>query len=70
MNEFKIPDIAQGKVVPDIVWMKEMEEAKEKELRKKQFRHDWRIAIFSLLGGGIMGFVTSFVFWIITNSAK
>lgn len=39
----------------------------EKELRKKQFRHDWKIAIFSTLGGAIAGFLTSLLFWLLAK---
>ena len=35
--------------------------------RKKQIRHDWKIAVFNTLGGAVAGFVTSFIFWLITN---
>lgn len=42
-------------------------EKNEKELRKKQFNHDWKIAIFSTLGGAIAGFFASFLFWLLTK---
>lgn len=38
---------------------------REEEIRKKQNRHDWLIALFSILGGTFSGFVTSLVFWLI-----
>ena len=47
-------------------------EQREKEhqelLRKKQFRHDWFIAIFGTLGGAVAGLITSIIFWLITGS--
>lgn len=42
-------------------------EQNEKELRKKQFSHDWKIAIFSTLGGAVAGFLTSLLFWLLTT---
>lgn len=35
--------------------------------RKKQFRHDWSIAAFSVFGGAVAGFATSLIFWLITK---
>ncbi len=63
------PKIATGKFVPggtkpiDI----QLREAKEKYKEKQQRRHDWFIAMFSVIGGGIMGFITSLIFWWITK---
>lgn len=57
----QIPKMAKGTVIPTSVYVKEMNEAKAKAERKTQFRHDWAIAIFSLIGGGIMGVITSLV---------
>lgn len=42
-------------------------EKNEKELRKKQFSHDWKIAVFSTFGGAIAGFFTSLLFWLLTK---
>lgn len=41
--------------------------AKEKDREKRQFRHNWKIAIFGVLGGGIAGFITSLLFWLLTT---
>lgn len=46
---------------------KKAAEKNEKELRKKQFSHDWKIAIFSTLGGAVAGFLTSLLFWLLTT---
>ena len=42
-------------------------ELKEMYLRKAQRRHDWLIASFGILGGGVMGFLTSLIFWPISG---
>lgn len=39
----------------------------KKEFSKKQFRHDWKIEIFSTLGGAIAGFLTSLIFWLLAK---
>ena len=65
--EFPEPLLAEGTVIPEFVLLNEMKEAKEKELRRKQFIHDWKIAIVSLLGGAISGFITSWIFWMLSN---
>ena len=66
-SKFPEPRLAKGNIVPDFVVLNELKEAKEKELRRKQFIHDWQIAIVSLLGGAISGFVTSWIFWALSN---
>lgn len=66
-NEFPEPLLTKGTVIPEFVLLNEMKEAKEKELRRKQFIHDWKIAIVSLLGGAISGFITSWIFWMLSN---
>ena len=40
-------------------------EQKAEKLRKQQYRHDWKIAIFNTIAGGVAGFITSLVFWLI-----
>lgn len=63
------PKIATGKIVPGGVapLNQQIKEAKEKAKEKREFRHDWIIAIFGIVGGGIMGLVTSFIFWLCTK---
>lgn len=56
-----IPSIARGAVIPTSIAIKEMEEAKAKALRKQQYRHDWAIAIFGVLGGALAGFITTII---------
>lgn len=59
----KLPSIITGGVVPHYVYEKSAQEEKE----HKQRKHDWRIALFSVLGGGVMGLITSFIFWLCTK---
>lgn len=65
--KFPEPQLAKGNFIPYFVLENELKEAKEKEERRKQFIHDWKIAIVSLLGGAISGFITSWIFWILSN---
>lgn len=67
MSEFKIPEYAKGTIIPNSVLARQLEEEKEKALRRKQFIHDWKIAIFSTLGGAIAGFLTSLIFWLVSK---
>lgn len=64
MKDFKFrePELSKGYFVPPFVELQEMKEEKEKALRHQQFVHDWKIAIVSLLGGAISGFITSLFF--------
>ena len=49
-----MPSPLHGNLVPRIVAQKEMEEAKEKAMLKRQNRHDWLVAI---VGGAIGGLI-------------
>ena len=63
----KIPNIADGKVLPPGIELELMKQEKEELLRKKSLRHDWMIAIFSVLGGGVMGLISSIIFCLCTK---
>lgn len=65
--DFNVPNLAKGTVIPDSVKLKEVEEMKEHQLKKQQFRHDWLIAIFSSLTGLITGAVSGVLASIIYN---
>ena len=64
----KIPELAKGTVIPNGIQEQWLKEAKEEELLKKQFRHDWFLACFSIITGAIAGLISSFIFWLITNN--
>lgn len=59
--DFKLPEISKGIIIPNGIIEQQLKEAKEKELRKQQWRHDFRVALFSSVVGGIAGIVTSLV---------
>ena len=42
-------------------FVKNIKEAKEKELRKQQWRHDFRVALFSAVVGGFTGFLATVI---------
>lgn len=52
-----MPSPLHGNLVPHIVAQKEIEEAKEKAMLKRQNRHDWRVAIVGGAIGGIIAFL-------------
>ena len=56
-----IQNISNGKTVPYGRLEEQLKEAKEKELRKQQWRHDFRVALFSVIAGGISGIITSII---------
>ena len=49
------------------VFEKIQAEQRAKNLQKQQFRHNWRVTIFSTIAGGVAGFLTSLAFWLITK---
>ncbi len=69
--KFKVPDVAAGKIAPPYVAIKQMEEEKEVENQKRQFRHEWYIAVFStltsLITGAISGVLASIIYNVIIN---
>lgn len=40
---------------------------REDEKERRAFKHDWRIVVFSTIGGGLMGLITSVIFWLLTK---
>jgi hypothetical protein len=55
------PNMANGSIVPHSVLEQQIKEAKEKELRKQQWRHDFRVALFSAVVGGFTGFLATVI---------
>lgn len=63
--DFKLPDIAAGKVVPDELRVDWLKEAREKATVKEQCKHDFVVAAFGIAGGLVSGVVSSLiVLWI------
>lgn len=59
--DFKLPEMSKGTIIPNGIAEQQLKEAKEKELRKQQWRHDFRVALFSAVAGGIAGVITSLI---------
>ena len=53
--DFHIPNLANGTFVPMEV---QLREANERELRKKQRRHDFLVTLFSVVASVIAGLIT------------
>lgn len=64
-NNIRLPysKIANGELLPYSYY----QELKKETERKRQFRHDWLLATFSALSGGVFGFLTSLIFWLISK---
>ena len=43
--------MSKGTIIPNGIAEQQLKEAKEKELRKQQWRHDFRVALFSAVAG-------------------
>ena len=59
--DFKLPEMSKGTIIPGKIIEQQIKEAKEEELRKKQWRHDYHVALFSAAIGALFGFVTSLI---------
>lgn len=64
-NEYEIPAIARGAVIPpkiEKMILEEEQKQREKdddrrwelEKERRQFRHDWKIAVFSAFAGALL----------------
>lgn len=62
--------MANGTIIPDGIKYNEFKELKESALRKKQFKHDWLLACFSIVTGAISGIISSAIFWLITSNLE
>ncbi|MBQ7799654.1 MAG: hypothetical protein IJ370_04105 [Oscillospiraceae bacterium] len=66
--DFQVPKLATGTVLPEGgLSNAKISELKEEAKMKKQFAHDWKIALFGTIGGAVSGLITSFIFWLITK---
>ena len=65
----EIPPIAKGTAIPLQTGRLEAElkAYKDKSIRKEGYRHNWKIAVFSSVCGGISGLLGSLLFWFIEN---
>ncbi len=61
------PNLAKGTQIPESAAMYIMDKEERKAERNREFRHDWLIALFSSISGGIVGFLASLVFWLLTK---
>lgn len=59
--DFKLPEMSKGTVIPNGVIEQQLKEAKGKELRKQQWRHDYRVALFSATIGALFRFIASLI---------
>lgn len=63
----QLSPIANGNVLPYQYYKDKRDREREAKLLKRQFRHDWMIAIFGVVGGAVAGFVTSLIFMLLTS---
>ena len=69
-NGFKmpeIPNIAKGTAIPESIELLQLEKEQQEYERKREFRHDWLIASFSIVTGTISGLLGSLIFWLIAK---
>lgn len=59
--DFKLPEMSKGTIIPNGIIEQQLKEAKEKELRKQQWRHDYRVSLFSATIGALFGFIASLI---------
>lgn len=61
------PRIADGEFIPDGIAYQMMQERREAELRRQARRHDYLVAAFSAAVGGVLGFLASLLYDLISS---
>lgn len=67
VSEIYLPDKAKKKQETERALQETSKAQAEIESQRRLFRHEWKIAIFNTVAGGIAGFLTSLAFWLITK---
>lgn len=69
INIPEVPNLAKGTSIPLQTGKleEEIKSAKEEQIRKEGYRHNWKVAVFSSLFGSISGFLASLLFWFIEH---
>lgn len=62
-----VPKLPQGPIIPNPHFLSDVEKLIKEVEEKKQRDFAIRLEIFSCICGGIMGLITSLLFWLITK---
>lgn len=62
-----LPKLPLGSVCPIPPRLPDLDKIEQTEQQRKQNAHDWFIAIFGIVGGGIAGFVSGLIVSLITK---
>lgn len=63
----QLPSLPRGSVIPNSSSISEIEKIIQENKIKEERIHDYKIAIFSTISGGIAGFISSMLVWLITR---
>ena len=63
----QFPSLHRGSVIPNFSSISEAEKIIQENKIKEERIHDYKITIFSAIIGGITGFLSSMLVWIITR---
>ncbi|MBO5282081.1 MAG: hypothetical protein J6B43_02975 [Lachnospiraceae bacterium] len=62
LSDIDIPSIAKGTILPDSVYLKEIEEAKAKDAIRKQHKHDYFVAAFNATIAAVISLIVSILY--------
>lgn len=62
-----LPKLPKGSIIPNPQFLSDAEQLIKDNEAKKQRKFEIKLELFSCIAGGIMGFVTSLIFWLITK---
>lgn len=62
-----IPNLPKGPVIPTPHFLSDTEKLIKENEDKQQHKFEIKLEIFSCICGGIMGLITSLIFWLITK---
>lgn len=63
----QLPSLPRGSVIPNFSSISEAEKIIQENKIKEERIHDYKVTILSVIGGGIAGFISSILVWLITH---
>lgn len=63
----QLPNLPRGSIIPQPNLVTNAEKIINENKAKEQRKHDYKVALYGAVCGGIIGLITSLSFWLITK---